>query len=73
MTIIQLQKTNEKGDKVNYYTDSSYFNQNDLTSLQSVFAGACKFRTTASVIVGLVSYHVLSYYKIIRHSISFQQ
>ncbi len=33
MTIIQLQKTNEKGEQVKYYTDSSYFNQNDLTSM----------------------------------------
>lgn len=43
---------------MDYYTDSSYFNQNDLSSLESVFTGACKMRTTASVIVGLGSYHV---------------
>ena len=33
MPVIELTKTNEKGDKVKYYTDSSYFNQNDLTSM----------------------------------------
>lgn len=61
MPIIELSKINEKGDKVKYFTDTNYFNQGDLTHLEEVFNSASKFRTTASLVVGLASYHVFNY------------
>ena len=33
MPTIELTKTNEKGDKVKYFTDSSYFKETDIQGL----------------------------------------
>lgn len=70
MPIIELSKTNEKGDNIKYFTDSNYFNQSDLNRLEQSFNNASKYRTTASLIVGLASYHVFNYVPTVKNIVS---
>jgi hypothetical protein len=70
MPIIELTKTNDKGEKVKYFTDTNYFNQGDISRLDEVLNSASKFRTTASILVGLVSYHAFNYVPAVKTAVT---